>query len=306
MDVIFAGSGTFGLPALRALLGAGHRIVQVYSQPDRPAGRGHKLTPTPIATFAMERGLPLVRTADINGEPPPPADLLVVIAFGQKIAPAMVDHPRLGGINLHASLLPKLRGAAPINWAILRGETITGDSVIRLAQKMDAGAILGQTETAIGPLETVGELHDRLADDGAELLLRVVDELAAGTAVERAQNEAAATMAPKLGRESSRLDWNAPAAELALRIRGLYPWPGCRVRLLDEMGTERNRLTLVRARTAESVGEPGRILADGSIGAGDGRSVEIVEVQPEGKRPMGLTAYRNGHLWQTGMRVESI
>src|SRR3954470_20693861 len=154
LKLIFAGAGEFGLPTLRALLDAGHEIVQVVSQPDRPAGRGRKLTPTPIAQFALERGLPLLRTANINAEPLPAADVMVVIAFGQKIAENVVHHARLGSLNLHASRLPKFRGAAPINAAILAGETVTGNSVIRLAQKMDAGAILGQSMLEIGELET--------------------------------------------------------------------------------------------------------------------------------------------------------
>ena len=163
LQIIFAGSGEFGLPALQALLQAGHNLKHVYSQPDRPAGRGKKLTPTPISQFCLDHHLPLTRTDNINAETLPPADALVVIAFGQKIAPHVVDHAPLGAVNLHASLLPKYRGAAPIHRAILAGETVTGNSVIRLAQKMDAGALLGQSRLQIGQTETVGELHDRLA-----------------------------------------------------------------------------------------------------------------------------------------------
>src|SRR5436309_936915 len=139
LRIIFAGSGEFGLPTLRALIDAGHDVVQVVTQPDRPAGRGRALTPTGIAELASSRKLPLLKTANINAESLPPADLMVVIAFGQKIAEAVVHHPRLGSVNLHASILPKYRGAAPINWAIIRGETLAGNSVIRLAQRMDAG-----------------------------------------------------------------------------------------------------------------------------------------------------------------------
>src|SRR4051812_30281307 len=165
--IIFAGSGEFGLPSLRALLDGGFHLVQVVTQPDRPAGRGRALTPTPIGAFAAERNLPLLKTGDINTETLAAADLMVVIAFGQKIAPQVVDHARLGSINLHASLLPKHRGAAPINWAIISGDTVTGNSVIRLAQKMDAGAILGQSEVEIGELETAGGAEDRRGGGGA-------------------------------------------------------------------------------------------------------------------------------------------
>jgi methionyl-tRNA formyltransferase len=308
LSIIFAGSGEFGLPTLRSLLDAGHRVVHVFSQPDRPAGRGKTLTPTPIARFAIERELPLTRTANINAEPLPAADVMVVIAFGQKIAPHVVNHPRLGSVNLHASRLPRYRGAAPINWAILRGETITGNSVIRLAEKMDAGAILGQSRVTIGELETAGELHDRLAEDGAPLMLNVLAKLADGSAAETEQDHAAATIAPKLNRDAARIDWNAPAAEIARRVRGLYPWPGCRVRLLDERDQPLDTFTLVRARVASyvKVGEPGTVTQSQAVAAGDKYAVEVVELQPEGKRPMPLAAYRNGHPWGPGMRLESL
>src|SRR5438477_7849073 len=208
LRILFAGSGEFGAPSLDALMSAGHEIVQVISQPDRPAGRGRELTPTPIARLAIERGLRVMKTGNINQEKLDAADLLVVIAFGQKIAPQVVNHARLGSVNLHASLLPKYRGAAPINWAIICGEKRTGNSVIRLAQKMDAGAILGQSEVEIGELETAGELHDQLAPDGAELLVKVVGELERGMVGEREQDEKLATHAPKLNREAAKVDWD--------------------------------------------------------------------------------------------------
>ena len=296
--IIFAGSGEFGLPALGALLDR-HEVIQSLTQPDRPAGRGRAVTPTPIGAFATEKKLPLSKTPDINAEHLPPADLMVVIAFGQKIAPPIVDHPRLGSINLHASVLPKYRGAAPINWAIIRGEREAGNSVIRLASKMDAGAVLAQSHFPIGELETAGELHDRLAEDGATIVLRVIEQLIAGETTETPQDESRATLAPKLSREKSKLDFTRPAAELASQIRGMYPWPGCRVRLIDASGKETGRVTLVRARAYAGTGDT--IAADLRVGG-----LEIVELQPEGKRPMSLTAYRNGHKWEAGMRLESV
>ena len=309
LQIIFAGAGEFGLPSLRALREHGHSIVQVVSQPDRPAGRGRKLTPTPIAQYALDSNLPLIRTQNINAEKLPAADLLVVIAFGQKIAEHIVHHARLGAVNLHSSRLPNFRGAAPINAAILAGETISGNSVIRLAQKMDAGAIVGQSTLPIGELETAGELHDRLAEDGAKLLVDVVEKLATGKATELEQNHSQATLAKKLSRDSTRIDWSKPAVDIALQIRGLYPWPGCRVQLL-EGEKPIDRITLVRARSGRAEGPPcrripGSIMLDGKIATGDG-VLEIVEVQPEGKRPMPLVAYRNGHRWDAGMRLESI
>lgn len=313
LRILFAGGGEFGLPTLKYLRDLGHEIVLVISQPDRPAGRGRKTTPTPISHYALANNLPLLRTADTNAEQLPPADLLIVIAFGQKIAPHVVDHARLGSINLHASILPKYRGAAPINWAIIRGETVAGNSVIRLAQKMDAGAMLGRSQLPIGELETAGELHDRLAKDGATLVGRVVGELAAGTALAIEQDHSQATLAPKIDRQETILDFakaQGGADALARRIRGLYPWPGCRVQLLDAAGTSKARLTLVRARTVAGEGprwRPGELTSHGAISVGDGsQAIEIVELQPEGRNPMSLQAYRNGHPWMPGMRVESI
>jgi methionyl-tRNA formyltransferase len=307
LSVIFAGAGEFGLPSLRAIVDAGSHIVQVVSQPDRPAGRGRKLTPTAISQFAIEHGLPLIRTLDINSESLPPADVMVVIAFGQKIAEPVVNRPRLGSVNLHSSRLPKFRGAAPINAAILAGETETGNSIIRLAAKMDAGAILSQSRLSIGETETAGELHDRLADDGALLMIQTLSDLSTGRATETEQDHSLATLAPKLSREKTKLDWTGPAEELSCSIRGMFPWPGCRVRITDQDGSELDRVTLVRAKALAGTpsAEPGSITESGTIATGTA-PLELIDVQPEGKRPMPLDAYRRGHRWERGFRLESI
>ena len=305
MRIIFAGSGEFGVPTLAALVEK-EQVIAVVTQPDRPTGRGLKLQPTPIGQFALERSLPLRRTADMNAQTLPPADLLVVIAFGQKIAPQIAAHATLGSINLHASRLPKLRGAAPINWAILNGDTVTGNSIIRLARRMDSGAILAQSSLPIGPTETAGELHDRLAQDGVELVLRTVDDLAAARATETPQDDTQATTAPKLGRQNARIDWSAPNGQIARQIRGLYPWPGCHCALLDAQGTQKDAVTLVRAIPAEGEGSrwrPGEITLNGTVAAGNG-AVEVMEIHPRGKRPMPLPDYRRGHAWLPGMRLE--
>jgi methionyl-tRNA formyltransferase len=307
LRIIFAGSGEFGLPTLQRLITDGHSIVQVFTQPDRPAGRGRKLTATPIGAFALQAGLPVTATANINAEPTLEADVMVVIAFGQKIGEAAVHRPRLGSVNLHASLLPKYRGAAPIHRAIMGGETITGNSVIRLAQKMDAGAILGQSRVEIGELETTGQLHDRLAQDGATLVAQVLDNLASGSAIETPQDESQATLAPKLSRQDAVIDFAQPANIVARTIRGLYPWPGCRVKLIDSAGEEVATVTLAGARAHIATSAlPGVIDSTGHVGAGNGTAVEIVELQPEGKRPMSLTDFRNGRRWEAGMKLVGI
>lgn len=329
LRILFAGSGEFGLPSLAALRQA-HHIAHVYTQPDRPAGRGRKLMPTAIARHAQQHELPLLNTADLNAETLPQADVLVVIAFGQKLSQSTAGHPRLGAINLHASLLPRYRGAAPIHHAVMNRERFTGNSVIRLAKRMDAGAILGQSRLEIGETETTGELHDRLAVDGAALVLRVLDELAAGTAVEHEQDDTQATYAPKLSRAEAALDFTRPAADIAARINGLSPWPGCHVRLMDG-DREMDRLALLRAR-AGAVGEhpavstagagqgldtisPGHLGFPSALpGAGDAplvcardgsEFVEVLEVLPQGRRAMSLAAYANGHPWRAGMHLRS-
>jgi methionyl-tRNA formyltransferase len=309
LRIIFAGSGEFAIPSLKGILDCGHQLVQLFTQPDRPAGRGRKLTPMPVAAFARDR-CAATQTANINLESLAPADVLVVIAFGQKIADHVVRHPRLGAINLHASQLPKYRGAAPINAAILGGESVTGNSVIRLAQRMDAGAILAQSSISIGELETAGELHDRLSIDGANLVLSVLQSLSDGNAREAEQDQSRASLAPKLSRASATIDFNRPADLIARQIRGLFPWPGCRVSLLEPTGRPVDRLTLVRARDAKSSlddARPGVISATVQlVGAAEREAVEILEVQPEGRKSMPLHAYRNGHRWESGMRLESI
>lgn len=311
LRIIFAGAGDFGQQALQNLHAAGHSIVQVVSQPDRPAGRGRHTVPTPISQTALALKLPRICTLDINAETLPSADVLVVIAFGQKIAADLANRYPLGSINLHASLLPKCRGAAPINWTILRGETQTGNSIIRLAEKMDAGDILAQSHLSIGPTETAGELHDRLAADGASLVAQVLDQLATGKAQPTIQNHAQATLAPKLGRKDTQLDFSSTSSqEIVNRIRGLYPWPGCRVRALDAAGNELSRFTLIRVCQTNGEGDrwhPGELTTTGGISVGSGQhALEVLDLQPEGKKPMRLLDYRNGHPWLPGMKLESV
>ena len=260
MQIIFTGSGEFGVPTLRALVGGGHRIVQVVSQPDRPAGRGRELTPTPISQLAIAEGMPLERIDNINALKLPSADLMVVIAFGQKIADPVVHHPRLGSINLHASRLPKYRGAAPINWAIIKGEEITGNSVIRLAQKMDAGAVLRAIwKSASAPPKRLCRRTARPPRRGRQSpgpeSHRPVGggdggRDAAGSAPWRRSPPAFASRRAR-GSISSQ-----PAIDyLARRIRGFHPWPGCRVKLADAAGSELAQPSrLVRPRRPYSNG----------------------------------------------------
>jgi methionyl-tRNA formyltransferase len=307
LRILFAGSGAFGVPTLERLVARGANLVRVYTQPDKPAGRGHVLTPTPVGAWSLAHGVDLVRTDDINREPLPQADLLVVIAFGQKLAPQVVDHARLGAINLHASRLPKYRGAAPINWAVINGDATTGNSVIRLAQKMDAGAVLAMSELPIGELDTAGEIHDRLSLDGADLAERVGQQLADGSARPIEQDHTLASKAPKLSRESATIDWAHDARAIANQIRGMHPWPGCRVRIVDATGTPVDRVTLVRARASSEAiaAEPGTIDPMRGLTACGSSALDIVEIHPDGKRPLLFRDYLRGRRVQTGLRFET-
>ena len=308
LRIIFAGSGEFGVPTLVALRDAGHAIANVITQPDRPAGRGRGVTPTPIAQWASKAGLPVIATDNINALSLPESDLMVVIAFGQKIARPVIEKPRLGAINLHASRLPKYRGAAPINWAILNGDAISGNSIIRLADRMDAGAVLAISRVEIGPTETAGELHDRLSLDGVALMLKTIEELATGKAIETPQDESLATIAPKLSRKSAMLDFSKPAAVVCRTIHGLHPWPGCRVKVCDAEGADIARLRLVRAEVAVEDGprwEAGEITSAGTVQCGD-YTLRILELQPDGGKPMKMEDYRRGHRWQAGLRLQAV
>ncbi|MCC7146134.1 MAG: hypothetical protein IT443_06780 [Phycisphaeraceae bacterium] len=241
MRLICIGSGEFGLPTF-ARLRDKHEIAAVISQPDKPAGRGRQPTPTPVAQWAQAAGLPLIKAPNVND--PAIVDQVrhfrgqgdfrghfrgnaaVVIAFGQKLGPALLEALGPLSINLHASLLPRYRGAAPINWAILRGETVTGISVIALAERMDAGLIYEQVSTPIDPRETAGELHDRLAHLGPQAILDVLDRFADASLTGQPQDESHATQAPKLSKAHSTLQFDVPAEEFRRHVHGLTPWPG--------------------------------------------------------------------------------
>lgn len=308
MRLVFLGSGEFGLPTLAALH-ATHQIVGVVSQPPRPAGRQRKLTPTPIAQWALAQGLPLLEPEDVN-QPDVletiarwRAEASVVIAFGQKLAPALLDVLGQLTVNLHASLLPKYRGAAPINWALIQGETVTGVSVIGIAQRMDAGDIYAAAELTIDPLETAGELHDRLAQLGPAVMQRTLDDLAQGQLSPQAQDETQATRAPKLSRADSPLDLSLPVTALRQRIHGLTPWPGVTARL-SRAGHEPLELKLLRVRdhafpAPADPPTPGLFVSPERLVVSGGE-LELLEVQPPGKRPMPMTDFLRGHPIRRG------
>ena len=302
MNLVFLGSGSFGLPTLEALARS-HRITGIVTQPDRPAGRGGRLTPTPIGEWAAANlpEVPLLKPENVN-DPGVlarvrgfAADAWVVIAFGQKLSPPLLADRF--AINLHASLLPRWRGAAPINWAILAGDAETGNSVISLAERMDAGLVYGQSKRAIEPQHTAGELHDLLASDGPGLVMRVLEGHARGVARGEAQDESRVTLARKLRREDATIDVRATAEESRRRVHGLTPWPGVTMSLAGEP----LKLLRVAALDEPHRAAPGTVLdaSRGTIACGAG-VLRLLEVQPPGKRPMAWSDYARGRKFEPG------
>jgi methionyl-tRNA formyltransferase len=293
MRVLFYGTPAFALPTLHALL-ARHQVVAAVTQPDRPAGRGQRPQASPVKVLALEHRVPVVQPVRLRDPGWPErlaehaADVAVVVAFGQLLPRAVLDVPVRGSINVHASLLPRYRGAAPVAWAIIRGERETGVTTFQMDAGMDTGPMLLQRATPIGPEETAGDLAGRLAELGAEVLLETLDRLDALTP--RAQESEAATLAPRLRKEDGVLDWGEPAMALAARVRGLNPWPGAMT--LAPGG----RLLIWRARAIAGAGEPGVLTAVGerlAVGTGAGL-LEPLEVQPESRQAMDWAAYLRG------------
>ena len=319
MRVIYLGSGEFGLPTL-SHLHSSHEVTAVISQPDRPSGRRRQLTPTPIAQWAESNDLPVLKVEDVNNSQivQQVGDLgveaAVVIAFGQKLGQSLIENMGRLAVNLHASLLPKYRGAAPIQWAVINGERQTGLSVIGLAQRMDAGLIYGQVATDIGPIETAGELHDRLAQLGPDLVEKVLCDLANGTLAGQTQDESIATKAPKLRKTDGTVRFDADAEHVCRHVHGLTPWPGARVTWVSgDSGLERvmmlRRVTaqpdlscFIGLEQANQQPEPGTLLSEDRVAVRDG-AIRLLEVQVPGGRPMNLTDFVRGHRLAKGDRL---
>lgn len=302
MRVAFVGTGEFGAPALRALHAARHELVAVISQPDRPAGRGREVRPTPIHAAAAALGLPHLQAEDVNApaivEACRPAEIGVVVAFGQKLGRPLLETLPRGWLNIHGSLLPKYRGAAPYQWAILNGDEYTGVTVFQLDERWDTGAIWAQRATPIGPTETADELHDRLAELGAELIIGALADLQAGRITPRPQDPAQATRAPKLSKADGTVDWTAPAARIVRRIHGLWSWPAAACTFASRSGRQ-ERVLLARAEPADhdaapsGAFPPGAFHPDGTVQAGAGR-VRLLELRPAGGKLMSFAAFARG------------
>ena len=303
MRVVFMGSAELAIPSLKAILEKGEdTVVGVVSQPDRPAGRKRRPTPSPLKAFAAEKGLNVLVPEKVGDPESVDAlaalkpDLLVVVAYGQYIPTRVIDLAPGGAINVHPSLLPKYRGSAPIQWAIANGDRETGVSIIFLAQKMDAGDILRQETYPIGSDDTSALLHGKLARFGADLLLKAIDDIRAGTVSRTAQDESDALEIRKLAKEDGAIDWTLPAETIRNRIRAFDPWPGSTCTLPDGQV-----LKVWGAVLEEGCGAPGEVL-DGHllVAAGDG-ALRLAEIQPAGKKRMPAASFLNGHPVSQGL-----
>ncbi len=307
MRLVFLGTPQFAVPTLEALIAAGHTISAVFTQPDRPKGRGRGVAESPVKQTAVAHGLSVFQPERIRR--PENVDLLreidpeamVVVGYGQIIPQSIIDIPRLGILNVHASLLPKYRGAAPIQWALANGETVTGVTIMRIDAGLDTGDMLLQESTPIGAEENAPELGARLAVSGASLLVRALADVEAGRSVAVKQNDIEASLAPILRKEDGLIDWSRSASQVYNRLRGFTPWPGAYTFFRGQL------LQIASARVAGSVSglraaalhaEQRRLF----VGCGQDSALELVEVQLPGKKRMAADAFRNGyHLTENEM-----
>ncbi len=308
MDIVFCGTPKFAVPTLRRLVEVGFKVQLVVTQPDRPSGRGLELALTPVKRCALEHKIPVAQPEAIKNNSEFRQQLealrpqaIVVVGYGRIIPEWMRELPQQGNINLHASLLPKYRGAAPVQWAIALGETTTGNTTMRIDAGLDTGDILLQEEVAIMPSDTAETLAPRLAESGAVLMVETLRGLQDGIIAPHPQDSSRASLAPILKKEDGRIDFSRSAAEIVNRLRGFQPWPGAFTSFRGK------RLELIAAR-ALSLGDlpQGELrFAEGKllVGCGDRSSLEILEVQPEGKKRLSARDFANGSRLQPGAKL---
>ncbi|MEG1727066.1 MAG: methionyl-tRNA formyltransferase [Acidaminococcaceae bacterium] len=307
MRILFMGSPEFAVDSLAALVNSSHEVLAVVTQPDRPKGRGQKLIMTAVKAYALEQNLPVLQPAKIstpefmttvqNLVP----DLIVVAAFGQFLSKKMLELPTYGCINVHASLLPHYRGAAPIHYAILQGEQEAGVTIMQMDVGMDTGAMLAKASVPVTPNMTMGELHDELKVLGADLLLKVIEMIEAKTLVPEIQNDVQATYASLLTRAMEKIDWAQPALNIHNKVRGFNPWPGTYTQLPNGKVLKLWQ-TRVLADSYPQV-KPGTVVTlekDYFVVACGQQSLAVLEVQPESKKRMSAGVFSNGHGIQVG------
>jgi len=299
MRIIFMGTPEFAVPCLKSLLDAGHDVCAVFTQPDKPKGRGYALTPPPVKELAVQHGIEVfqpttLRTAEaaetVRGLNP---EVIVVVAYGKILPKAILDIPALGCINVHASLLPKYRGAAPIQWSVINGEKVTGVTTMYMAEGLDTGDMLLTDKTEIGPDETSGELHDRLSLMGAQLIVKTLHAVENGTAKRIPQTDENTCYASMLSKELSRIDWSKQANEIHNLIRGLSPWPTASTIYNDKI-LKVHRSKIVDGYTGNA-GQIADLTGSFIVCCGEGTAIELVEVQYEGGKRMGGKDFLRGH-----------
>lgn len=324
MRVLFWGTSDFALPTLRGVRSSSHELVGVVTQPDRPAGRGRELRPTPVKRVAEQLGAAILQPERPRGDgflerlSELAPDVSVVAAYGEILTEPVLELPERGSVNVHASLLPELRGAAPVNWAVIRGHERSGVTIMRMVRELDAGPILEQVAVELGPRVTAGALFERLADLGAAALVGTLDRMERGPVGGLEQDDERATYAPKLGRDEARVDWSEPAVRVDARIRGCDPWPAAWSELVrGGEGEERSRkgdeggqrVQLFGSRPGPETGtrlEPGTVARadprDGLLVAAGTGLVEVGEVKPAGRSRMPATAWIQGRGVASGDR----
>lgn len=297
MRIVFLGTPQFAVPSLEALIAAGYEVALVVTQPDRPRGRGQSMAQSAVKECAVARGIEVFqpervrRPEGVERLAAVGAEMMVVVGYGQIIPQSILDMPRLGILNVHASLLPLYRGAAPVQWAIANGERVTGVTIMKIDAGLDTGDVLTMAKTVIGPEETAVELGARLAVLGAGLLVDTIAAYAVGMIAPRAQDHALATLAPILKKDDGRIDWNWPAQRVHDRVRGFQPWPGGHTTFRGQV------LNLWKTRITDGALGEGVLRRDGRrllAGCGEGTAVELIEVQGEGKKRMPGSDFANG------------
>ena len=308
MRIVFMGTPEFAVPSLRALLDNGYEVVGAITQPDRPAGRGHKLTPCPVKLLAQERGVPVYQFERIKAQEGVDClralkpELVVTAAFGQLLSPEILAIPQYGTVNVHASLLPKYRGSAPINWCILNGEKVAGVTTMLTDVGMDTGDMLMKAQTDIGELETAGELTQRLSELGAKLLIDTLKFYPNGGLKSMPQNEAESSYQPMLTKEMGKIDWTRSAQEISCQVRGLNPWPCA----YTENDDGRLKIYLARPCPAEGDAEPGCVAVSSAkeglkIACGEGW-LEVLEMQAPNAKRMTAKVYLQGKRIEIGTK----
>ena len=308
MRVVFMGTPEFAVPCLRKLLDCGHEVTGVFTQPDKPQGRKMILTPPPVKELALANNIPVYQPLKMRDgtalemlrEADP--ELAVVVAYGKILPKEILEYPKYGCINIHASLLPKLRGAGPIQWSVINGFEKTGVTSMQMDEGLDTGDMLISREIEIGENDTAGDMHDKLSLLGAEVLEETINALLEGSLTPEQQNHDEFTYAPMLSKELSPIDWNAPAQQVHNKIRGLCPWPSATAAFGGK------KVKIHKSILVEDAGKSaGEVVANGNrlvVSCGDGKCIEILNIQAEGKKAMSAADYMRGNSVNIGDKFE--